>query len=63
MSRKGWIILLVAGGVGLAIVIGLVANSQSVAERQYCDSLNTLEGSLTALTSLDPSTASKALRG
>lgn len=59
MSKKGWIITLVALGVGLAVVIGLLANSQSYAERQYCDSLSSLEGSLSALTSLDPSTASQ----
>ena len=47
MSKKTWIITLVAIGAGLAIVLGLVANSQSHAEKQYCDSLNALESSLT----------------
>ena len=59
MSKKAWIITLVLVGAGLAIVLGLVANSQSHAEKQYCDSLSSLQSSLTSLTSLNPSTASK----
>ena len=59
MSRKAWIITLVAVGVGIAVVIGLLANSQSVAEKQYCSSVATLESSISALTSLDPSTVSQ----
>ncbi len=59
MSKKTWIITLVALGAGLAIVLGLVANSQSHAENQYCDSLSSLESSLTSLTSLNASSASK----
>ncbi len=59
MSRRGWIITLVAGGLGLAIVIGVLANSQSVEERQYCSSLQALQSSLTSLDSLDPKTASQ----
>lgn len=57
MTRKWWIILgLVAVGVGLAIVIGVAANSQSVAEKQYCDSLSSLKNSLESLDSVSPST-------
>ena len=59
MSRKALIITLVLAGAGLAIVLGLVANSQSHAEKQYCDSLSSLQSSLTTLTSLNPSTASQ----
>ena len=58
MSRRGWIVTLVVGGLALAIVIGVLANSQSVQEGQYCDSLEALESSLTSLTALDPNTAS-----
>ena len=54
-----WIIGLVAGGVVLAVVIGLLANSQSAAEKGFCNNLNSLESSLTNLTSLNPSTASQ----
>jgi hypothetical protein len=59
MGRTGWIIVLVAGGVGIAIVIGLLANSQSVAEKGFCNNLNSLESSITNLTSLNPSTATQ----
>ena len=58
MSRKGWIITLVAVGLGLAVVVGALANSQSVQERQYCSSLESLESSLTSLTSLQPTSGS-----
>ncbi len=58
MSRKGWIIILVAGGLVLAIVIGLVGNSQSRAETQYCNSLSGLEGAIAEVTSFNPSTGS-----
>ena len=58
MSRRGWIITLVAAGVGLAIVIGALAGSQSADEQKYCDSLESMQTALTSLTSLDPKTAS-----
>jgi hypothetical protein len=64
MSRTTWIIVLVAGGVGVAIVIGLLGNrggeSQADAQQSFCSSLSTLEGSITSLTSLSPTTASKS---
>ncbi len=56
---KGLIIGLVAGGVAIAIVIGLLANSQSVAETQYCDSLSSLQSSIKNLTSLNASSATQ----
>ena len=64
MSRKTWIIVLVAAGVGLAVLIGLLGNrggdSQATARDNFCSSLTTLEGSINNLTSLSPSTASKS---
>ena len=52
-------ILLVGGGVVIAVVIGLLANSQSASAKQYCDSLSSLESSVTSLTSLNPSSATQ----
>ena len=43
------IIVLAVAGLILAIVIGFLATSQSRAEKQYCDNLNTFKGSLSAL--------------
>ena len=48
---------LVAAGVALAVVIGLFANSQPAAARDYCNDLDDLQASITSLTSLDPATA------
>jgi hypothetical protein len=58
MGRTAWILLVVIG-VGIAIVIGLLANSQSVAAKEFCSSLSSLEGSITNLTSLNPTTATQ----
>jgi hypothetical protein len=58
MGRTGWIILVVVG-VGVAIAIGLLANSQSVAAKQFCNNLSTLEGSITNLTGLNPTSATQ----
>src|SRR5690349_5935761 len=51
------LIALVVVGIGVAIVIGLTGQSQSVAQRQFCDSLDSLNSSLQALTALPPATA------
>ena len=51
---KGWIIGLVAVGVVIAVGIGFASNSQSVAEKRYCNDLETLQGSLPNLTSVNP---------
>jgi hypothetical protein len=63
MTRKGWIILLIAVGAGAAILIGILGSlggeSQSEARQNFCSSLDSLESSVTALTSLDPTSASK----
>ena len=59
MNRKTWLIVLIAVGAGLAILIGLLGQSEQVAEKQYCDDLTAMQSDLTALTSLDPSTATQ----
>jgi hypothetical protein len=61
MSNKAWtwVVILVAVGVVIAILIGVLGQSQSAAERQYCDSLNSLQTSVSSLQSLDPSSASQ----
>jgi len=63
MNRRAWIILLVACGIGLAVVIALVGRndgeSQADAQQSFCSSLDDLDSSITSLTSLDVSTASK----
>ena len=63
MSRKGWIIVLVTVGVGAAILIGLLGSrggeSQADAQQSFCSSLDTLESSVTSLTSMSPTSASK----
>ena len=64
MSRMWWIIVLVAAGVGLAILIGVLGTrnepSKTEATSSLCTSLTALESSLKTLTGLDPSTASKS---
>ena len=59
MSTKGWVFALVGAGVVLAVVIGLLGQSQAVAQDQYCRSLDDLSSSVQALTGLDPSSATK----
>jgi hypothetical protein len=65
MSRNVWIAILVVAGVAGAIVIGIWATSgggesQADAQQAFCSSLSTLESSVEALTSLDPTSASKS---
>lgn len=63
MSRKGWIITLVAVGVGLAIIIGVLGTrnepSKAADTSSLCSSLQALETSAKNLTSLG-SDASKS---
>lgn len=63
MNRKTWIIVLLAAGVGLAILIGFLGErggeSQAQAQQNFCSSLSGLESSIESLTSLDPTSASK----
>jgi hypothetical protein len=61
MSKKAWIIVLVAAGVGLAIVVGVLANSQSVAENRYCSALDGLESAVAIVAATDPSSSTDAL--
>lgn len=66
MSRMWWIIILVAAGVGLAVVIGILgtrnepSTSKTEAVSSLCSSLNSLETSIKGLTSLS-SSASKTV--
>jgi hypothetical protein len=62
MTRNTWIIVLVAGGVGLAVLIGLLGDrggeSQAQAQQSFCSSLGGLESSIESLTALSPTSAS-----
>ena len=64
MTRKTWIIVLIGGGVGFAILIGLLGNrsdsSQAGAQDSFCSSLSGLQSSIQSLTSLSPTSASKS---
>ena len=64
MSRTWWIVILVAVGVGLAILLGVLGTrnepSKTEAVSSLCSSLTALGSSLKTLTGLDPSTASKS---
>jgi len=59
-----WIIVLVAAGVGLAILIGVLGTrnepDKAEAATSLCSSLTSLETSVKNLTGLDPKTASKS---
>jgi len=64
MSRRGWIIVLVAGGIGLAILIGVLGTrnedsgpTKAQATSSLCASLQTLETSVKNLTSLSSSSS------
>lgn len=63
MNRRTWIIVLLAGGVAIAVVIGLLGNrgddSQANAQGTFCSSLSSLESSVSNLTGLSPTSASK----
>ena len=62
MNRRMWLVVLIAGGVGIAILIGLLgtrSDSQANAQGDFCSSLSSLESSVSSLTSLSPTSASK----
>jgi hypothetical protein len=64
MSRTRWIIVLVAVGVALAILLGVIGTrnepSKAEAASGLCSSLKSLDSSVKSLTSLDPATATKS---
>jgi phage-related protein len=59
MSGKGLIFGLVGAGVVIAIVLGLLGQSQTRAEKQFCNSLGSLQTSVQTLTSLSAGTANE----
>jgi hypothetical protein len=66
MSRT-WIWVLVGVGVVAAIAIGVIANhgrdssrSEQKAESSYCSDVSALKSSVSSLTALDPTSASKS---
>ena len=59
MGKTGWIILLVGAGLLIAVGIGIASNSQSVAENRYCNDLETLQSSISSLTSLTPASSTQ----
>jgi LPS O-antigen subunit length determinant protein (WzzB/FepE family) len=62
--NRTWIIILVVVGIGLAVLIGVLATrgkeTQAEAQQNLCSSLGSLDTATTNLTSLDPKTASKS---
>ena len=64
MSRNMWIIVLVAGGVAVAVAIGLLgtgaASPRRTRSRASARALTALEGSINSLTGLSPTSASKS---
>jgi hypothetical protein len=59
MSAKGWIFTLAGAGVVVAIVLGLLGQSQTVAEKRFCNSLASLQSSVQSLTGLSAGSASQ----
>src|SRR4051794_20904859 len=56
---RTWIIGLAVAGVVIAIVLGLLGRSESVAEADLCTSIGYLQSDIAALKKTDPSTVSK----
>jgi hypothetical protein len=63
MTGRTWIIVLLAAGVGLAVLIGLLGErggeSQADAQQSFCSSVSELESSIESLASLSPTSASQ----
>ena len=68
MSKMTWIIILVACGIGLAVLVGVLgtrnepssSTSKAEATSTLCTSLKTLDSSVKTLTGIDTSTATKS---
>lgn len=68
MSRMTWIIILVACGIGLAVLVGVLgtrnepssSTSKAEATSTLCTSVKALVSSVQTLTAIDTSTATKA---
>jgi hypothetical protein len=56
---KTWIIGLVVAGVVIAVVLGLLGRSETVAEADLCTSIGSLQSDIGALKNIDPTTVSK----
>jgi hypothetical protein len=63
MDRRLWLIGVAALGTAAIVLIALLNsgndNSQADAQSAFCSSVSTLESSVSSLTALDPSSASK----
>ena len=63
MTGKTWLVVLLAGGLGLAVLAGILGDrgeeSQADARQAFCSSLSGLESSTQSLTALSPTTATK----
>jgi hypothetical protein len=66
MSKMTWIIVLVACGIGLAVLVGVLgtrnepSTSKAEATSTLCTSLKALDSSVKTLTGIDTSTATKS---
>src|SRR4051812_30362329 len=58
-DMRSWIIGLAAAGVVIAIVLGLLGRSDTVAEADLCTSVGYLQSDIAALKNTDVSTVSK----
>jgi hypothetical protein len=64
LSRTTWVVVLVAAGIGVAVVIGLLGNrggdSQADPQQSFCSSIDTLEESIHLLVTMSPANATMA---
>src|SRR4051812_1509685 len=59
MSRTALIVTLAALGLVLAVVVGVAADSQSDAEKNFCKSMDSLQSAANNLTTLNGSSLSQ----